>query len=157
MTNIKIISATSNEHVTRAKELIQEYVLSLGFDLNFQNFKEEIDSFPAQYSPPRGCLLVAQYENKIVGCVGLRDQGSDICEMKRMYIQPDFRGQGAGKALTRGLIDKARGMGYIRMRLDTLSSMEAAVRLYISFGFKEISPYRVNPIKGARYFELKLQ
>jgi ribosomal protein S18 acetylase RimI-like enzyme len=153
---IKIISAINNECVTRAKELIQEYALSLGLDLGFQDFEQEMATFPSQYSPPGGCLFVAQYENKIVGCVGLRDQGSGICEMKRMYVQPNFRGKGLGKALAEAGIDKARSMGYTHMRLDTAPSMESAIRLYTSLGFRDIAPYRFNPIEGARYLELKI-
>lgn len=156
MTKVKIISATSNEYVARVKELIQEYALSLGLDLSFQDFKQEMATFPSQYSPPGGCLLVAEYNNKIVGCVGLRDQRNGICEMKRMYVQPDYRGKGLGKALAEAVINEARSMGYTHMRLDTIHSMESAISLYISLGFRDIAPYRFNPIEGARYLELKL-
>jgi ribosomal protein S18 acetylase RimI-like enzyme len=154
---IKIISAINNEYVNRAKELIQEYALSLGFDLSFQDFEQEMATFPGQYSPPGGCLFVAQYENKIVGCVGLRDRGSGVCEMKRMYVQPNFRRKGLGKALAEAVIDKARGMDYTHMRLDTTPYMKSAIRLYISLGFRDIAPYRFNPIEGARYLELRLK
>jgi putative acetyltransferase len=108
---IRIFPAISKEYIERAKELIQEYTSSLGFDLSFQDFKQEMTNFPVQYSPPGGFLFVVQYENKIVGCIGLRKLESDICEMKRMYVQPSFRGKGLGKALAEAVINKAREMG----------------------------------------------
>ena len=156
MTTITIISASNDEYVDKAKELIQEYALSIKQDLSFQDFKQEMATFPSQYSPPGGCLLVAEYDNKIIGCVGLRDQGNGICEMKRMYVQPNYRSLGLGKALAEAVIDRARSIGYHRMRLDTIPSMESAIRVYISLGFRDIDPYRFNPIEGARYLELKL-
>lgn len=154
---IKIIRADNRELISKAEELFQEYALSLGFDLSFQDFEQEMATFPAQYSQPHGCLLVAQYEDKIVGCVGLRDLGHGICEMKRMYVQPGFRGKGLGRALAEAVINQARGIGYTHMRLDTIPSMETAIHLYTSLGFKDIDPYRLNPIEGARYLELKLR
>jgi putative acetyltransferase len=154
---IKVVTIEDSELVVRAKELIQEYASSLGLALSFQDFEQEIVTFPAQYSQPHGRLLVAQYEDKIVGCVGLRDLGHGICEMKRMYVQPSFRDKGLGRALAEAVINEARGIGYTHMRLDTIPSMETAIHLYMSLGFKDIDPYRLNPIEGARYLELKLK
>ena len=153
---INIVSATKAEDVARAKELIEEYVLSLSIDLSFQNFANEMATFPAKYSPPSGCVLVARRGDSIVGCVALRDLGEGLCEMKRMYVQPTSRGKGLGRALAKAVIDEARRIGYARMRLDTNPSLHAAIHIYVSLGFKDIDPYEFNPVEGARYFELKL-
>ena len=153
---INIVSATKAEDVARAKELIEEYVLSLSIDLSFQNFANEMATFPAKYSPPRGRVLVARWGDSIVGCVALRDLGEGLCEMKRMYVQPSSRGKGLGRALAKAVIDEARRIGYARMRLDTNPSLHAAIHIYVSLGFKDIDPYEFNPVEGARYFELKL-
>ena len=153
----KVILADNRELIMRAKELFQEYALSLGIDLSFQNFEQEMATFPDQYSPSHGRLLLVQIGDEIVGCVGLRDLGNGRCEMKRMYLQPTYRGQGLGRALAEAIIHEAREIGYTHMRLDTIPSMKAANRLYISLGFKEIEPYRFNPIEGARYMELNLR
>lgn len=96
---IKIITADSNELISKTKELFREYASSLGFDLSFQDFEQEITIFPEQYSPPQGRLCLAQCRDEIVGCVGLRDLDGGRCEMKRMYVKPNYRGQGLGKAL----------------------------------------------------------
>jgi ribosomal protein S18 acetylase RimI-like enzyme len=153
---IKIIRADNRELISKARELFHEYALSLGFDLSFQNFEHEMSTFPAQYSPPQGCLLLAQFKDAIVGCVGLRDLGESRCEMKRMYVQPNYRGKGLGRVLAKAIISEARGIGYKHMRLDTIPSMKAAFSLYLSLGFREIEPYRFNPIEGAKYLELEL-
>lgn len=154
---INIITADSNELILKTKELFQEYASSLGFDLSFQDFEKEMATFPVQYAPPQGRLCLAQYRHEIVGCVGLRDLGGGICEMKRMYVKPNYRVQGLGRALAKAIINEARNIGYTHMRLDTIPSMKAAVSLYTSLGFKEIEPYRFNPIEGARFMELELK
>jgi putative acetyltransferase len=154
---IKTIPADTEERLRTAETLIKEYASSLGFDLSFQNFEKEMANFPDQYSPPQGCLLLAEYGTEIVGCAAFRDLGDGICEMKRLYVRPSFRKLNAGRVLVETIIHKARDMGYTRMRLDTIPEMKAAVRLYTSLGFKEIPPYRYNPIEGAKYLELVLQ
>jgi ribosomal protein S18 acetylase RimI-like enzyme len=154
---IGIIPADESALITNAKQLFQEYAFSLGFDLCFQDFDREMATFPAQYSPPNGRLLLAQHDKKIVGCVGLRDSGNGSCEMKRLYVQPDFRGQSMGRALAEAIIKEARDIGYMRMRLDTLPSMKAAIGLYKALGFKKTEPYRFNPVQGAICMELSLR
>ena len=153
---INIIPANTPDRIDKAKTLFKEYADSLAFDLDFQNFDAELDHFPGQYSPPRGRLFLAVFENQAVGCVGLRDLGKGICEMKRLYVSPRFRGQKAGKMLAETVIQAAQDMGYDRMRLDTVPSMKSANMLYASLGFKKIEPYRFNPIEGALYLELRL-
>lgn len=154
---IDIVPANTNELVTKAKELFQEYAESLGFDLCFQNFDQELADFPGQYSPPRGHLFLAVSENHPIGCVALRGFGKGVCEMKRLYVRPDFRGRRAGRLLAETVINAAKDIGYDCMRLDTIPSMKSANFLYKSLGFKEIKPYRPNPIEGALYLELGLK
>ncbi len=153
---IEIVEANTDELIAQAKELFQEYAESLGFDLCFQNFNAEMDSFPKQYSPPTGCLFLALSETQPIGCVGLRYFKKGICEMKRLYVRPAFRGRGLGKDLANAVIRAAREIGYAVMKLDTLPSMSAAIGLYECFGFVETDAYRYNPIEGTKYMELDL-
>ena len=139
------------------RELFQEYGDSLGFDLCFQNFKEELESLPGEYSPPAGSLLLAASGGGATGCVALRRIDNSTCEMKRLYVRPAFRGRGVGGELCRRIIAASLELGYSSMRLDTLASMSAAVELYRSLGFREIKQYRYNPIEGAVFMELRLE
>jgi putative acetyltransferase len=153
----ELIQATLPEHIEQTRELFLEYAASLGFSLCFQSFDEELKSLPGAYAAPSGRLLLAHYEHQPAGCVGLRNLGNGFCEMKRLYVRPAYRGQGLGRILAERVIAEARGIGYERMRLDTIaSSMKDAVALYRRMGFKEIAPYRENPIAGALYMELVL-
>jgi putative acetyltransferase len=154
---IEIIEANTDDFIAKAKELFQEYAGSLGFDLCFQNFDQELDDFPGQYSPPMGCLFLALSENQPIGCVGLRSFQKGVCEMKRLYVRPDFRARKAGRLLAEAAIKAGKAIGYEIMRLDTLPSMVGANILYKSLGFREIEPYRHNPMKGAIYMELNLR
>jgi GNAT superfamily N-acetyltransferase len=138
------------------RELFREYAASLGFDLGFQDFERELRTLPGEYGPPRGRLFLARAGREAVGCVGVRALTADACEMKRLYVCPSHRGTGAGRALAAAAIGAARRLGYARMRLDTVPSMEAARELYRSLGFREIPAYRYNPIPGTTYMELRL-
>lgn len=139
------------------RTLFDEYAKTLGFDLDFQNFDEELTSLPGAYAPPGGALLLAEVDGSPTGCIGLRPLGEGSCELKRMYVRPGHRGGGIGRMLSDAVIRRARERGYDRMRLDTISTMAAAIALYRSLGFVEISPYRPNPITGASFFELSLR
>ncbi len=139
-----------------AKELIIEYANSLDFDLDFQNFDHEVANLPGEYSEPEGRLYTALLDNKPAGCVALRKIDRDICEMKRLYVRPEFRGKGIGKALAEKVIADARVIDYRRMRLDTVLSMTEAIALYKSLGFVEIEKYRLNPLPHAVFLELDL-
>lgn len=154
---IEIVEANTKEFIEAAKKLIREYAQSLEFDLGFQDFDKEMENFPGEYALPRGCLYIAMDENQPIGCVALRDLGQGICEMKRLYVKPLFRGQKVGKLLAEVIIKTARDMGYNYMRLDTIPSMKHANMLYNTLGFKQIAPYRFNPIEGATFFELNLK
>jgi ribosomal protein S18 acetylase RimI-like enzyme len=153
---LKINAVQNEQDVESVRALFIEYAESLDFDLGFQNFDEELANLPSGYGEPGGCILLAEYQGRNVGCVALRASGDDVCEMKRLYVQPSFHGRGIGRALAEAIIEEARRIGYKRMRLDTVPSMEAARSLYRSLGFTEIGPYRYNPIDGAVFMELKL-
>jgi GNAT superfamily N-acetyltransferase len=155
--SFSIRQAESAEHVARARELFLEYAQSLGFSLCFQSFDKELAELPGDYAPPSGRLLLAEYEGQLAGCVALHKLEPDICEMKRLYLRPQFRSKGLGRALAETIIAEARRIGYQRMRLDTVEPiMKDAVAMYRGLGFQEIAPYRENPIAGAMYMELHL-
>jgi ribosomal protein S18 acetylase RimI-like enzyme len=136
--------------------LFREYAASLGFALDFQDFGRELDSLPGAYEPPRGLLMLARCDGEPAGCVALRPLEAGAAEVKRLYVRDRFRGLGVGRRLATELIAGARMLGYSRLRLDTVPSMASAQALYRSLGFREIDAYTVNPIPGARFFELEL-
>jgi ribosomal protein S18 acetylase RimI-like enzyme len=154
---LKILPAETKKDVETAQELFAEYADSLGFDLYFQNFEEELANLPGEYAPPGGCLLLAKYKGEAAGCVALRKLSCDICEMKRLYVKPRFRGLKIGRKLVEAIVIEARTIGYSRVRGDTVPSMQHALALYASLGFEEIEPYRYNPIEGANFIELNLK
>lgn len=151
-----ISEARAPEEFAEARGLIEEYAAALGVDLCFQNFERELGALSEMYAPPRGRLLLARRNGAIVGCVAVRPFTGDICEMKRLYVRPEARGNRLGADLARRAIEEARSAGYARMVLDTLRSMEAARTLYRSLGFRETVPYYENPIADAVYMELDL-
>jgi putative acetyltransferase len=153
---VTIVEAKTGEDLVRARDLFVEYAGSLGFDLSFQNFDRELEELPGEYASPRGCLILAVLDGECAGCAALRDLGDRQAEMKRLYVRPRFRGSGLGKLLTLRLIDEARKRQYSCIRLDTVPSMQRAIALYRSLGFKLISPYRYNPVEGALFLELDL-
>jgi ribosomal protein S18 acetylase RimI-like enzyme len=153
---IKIVQVESENYFVRAKLLFEENAVSLDIDLSFQNFEEELANLPKDHSPPKGCLLLAFQENQTAGCIAIRKLVGETCEMKRLYVLPQFRKLGIGKLLAKAVIEQACKLGYKRMRLDTLSSMRQAQLLYKSLDFREISPYRFNPIEGTVFMELDL-
>jgi putative acetyltransferase len=151
------VQAECPGHVAQARELFQEYAQSLGVNLCFQNFEQELAGLPGRYDPPDGRLLLAEYDGQLAGCVALHKWESGICEMKRLYLRPSFRGKGLGRVIAEKIIAEARSIGYLRMRLDTIEPlMKDAVEMYRKLGFREIAPYRPNPIAGAMYMELQL-
>jgi len=154
---VTIVQAQTPQDIACARELFQQYAASLGYSLCFQDFENELAGLPGDYAAPGGRLLIAFCARRAGGCAALRKLEEGVCEMKRLYVRPEFRGQGLGHELTRAIIAAARETGYRRMRLDTLSSMEDAISLYRSLGFKDIPPYRHNPLPGAVYMELVLQ
>ncbi len=151
------MEAHKGEALRAAAGLFREYAESLGIDLAFQHFDDEMGRLPGEYEPPLGCLLVAVSSGEAVGCAAMRAFEGPVCEMKRLYIRPPFRGSGLARLLCGAVIDRACKAGYDRMRLDTLPSMETARTLYASLGFRAIAPYRFNPVEGAAFLELDLR
>jgi GNAT superfamily N-acetyltransferase len=154
---IELVRADTSEKIEKVREMIRRYARSLDFDLSFQGFDEEMAGLPGDYAPPSGRLLLAAEGDETAGCVALRKIGEGLCEMKRLFVNPRCRGKGVGRLLGEAIIREARGLGYKRMRLDTVPAMKPAIGLYRSLGFEEISPYCYNPIPGAKFFELRLE
>jgi ribosomal protein S18 acetylase RimI-like enzyme len=153
----EITEAESGAALAHVRVLFSEYAASLGVDLGFQGFAEELESLPGAYARPAGRLLLAGWSGAVAGCTGVRPFAPGACEIKRLYVRPEFRGKGIGLALARRGIAAAREMGYERMLLDTLPTMPAARALYASLGFRAIAPYRFNPIEGTEYMEKDLR
>jgi len=154
-TMVQITGAYSGDALEDIRMLFAEYAASLPFELSFQGFHKELASLPGEYTPPSGRLLLATDAGNGAGCAALRKMSADSCELKRMYVRPDFRGKGIGRLLAEHIVSEARSIGYGSIRLDTIASMKEAISLYRSLGFVAIAPYRFNPIEGAQYMELR--
>ena len=154
--SLRTVLEQSTAEIEASRELFREYQRSIDVDLCFQDFEREVKELPGEYAPPGGRLLLCFHEGKLAGCVALRGIDESICEMKRLYVRPTFRGKHLGKQLVDTVISQARAVGYTQMRLDTLPSMKEAIALYRSMGFTEIAPYRHNPVSGALFMELDL-
>lgn len=153
---IRIINAQTEDHYQKVRNLFRQYADSLDFDLEFQGFSEELATIPGKYAIPEGCILLAEDSGQFVGCVALRPLEEKICEMKRLFVRSDYRGRGIGRMLACSVIDKAREIGYEKMRLDTVATMKEARTLYYSLEFRNIKAYRYNPIDDSSYMELEL-
>ena len=158
---LKIYPVETNEDIEMVRSILAEYlacreVKDSIFPQEVQAFRKQLADLPAEFAPPEGCLLLARYNDQPAGCVALRKLSDDICEGKRLYVRPEFRGLKIGRKLMEAIIAEARKIGYSSMRGDTVGSMQIAQVLYVSIGFKEIDPYYHNPIEGAKFIELKL-
>lgn len=154
---VRIVDGSQGELREAVRLLFEEYADSLGFDLEFQGFPDELASLPGEYAPPQGRLLLALVGDEAVGCIGLRPLGEDLCELKRLYVRPGLRGQGIARSLAEDAVSAAREIGYSAIVLDTLrSSMAEAIALYCGLGFTETEPYRLNPFPDALYLRLDL-
>jgi GNAT superfamily N-acetyltransferase len=152
-----LAEARSSAEIAVVRELFVEYAAWLGFSLAYQNFDEELASLPGKYAGPRGRLLLANVDDAPAGCGAIRQLEPLVCEMKRLFVRPEFRGCGLGRKLAQKLISNACEMGYSTMRLDTVAEkMGDAVRLYTALGFHEIPAYYPNARAGTLYFELRL-
>lgn len=158
-----VVRAAARDDLAAVRELFSEYVAAPHNEALFhsyleqQHFDDELAGLPGEYSPPLGALLLAEQDGVPIGCVALKPLAPNVCEMKRLYVRPEARGLGAGRALVDALIATARYAGYGFMRLDSMPSMHDAQRLYRSYGFYEIAPYNANPVKGSVFFELNLK
>ena len=154
---LQALQVESPEQIAAIRELFLEYAQSLGFSHCFQSFDKELAELPGDYAAPEGRLLLATCEGQSAGCVALHKLDHEICEMKRLYVRPEFRGKGLGKILAERIIGEAHQIGYKQLRLDTVEPlMRTAVKMYRTLGFREIAPYRPNPIEGALYMEISL-
>lgn len=155
---VAIRASASPADVAAARGLFIEYAASLSVDLSFQDFESELATLPGEYVPPAGALLLAEWASEVVGCVALRPlDPPSVAELKRLYVRPEGRGKGAGRALTEAILELARRARYDCVRLDTLPAMREAQALYRHLGFREIPPYRHNPVPGTVFMELDLR
>jgi ribosomal protein S18 acetylase RimI-like enzyme len=136
------------------RDLFLEYGETLGFNTCFAGLERELDTLPGDYGPPRGCLLLARAGGAAAGCVGVRPLDESRCEMKRLYVRPQFRRTRLGRKLAEAAIARARDIGYRSMVLDTLPTMREARTLYAALGFKACPPYYDNSLLGSDCFEL---
>ena len=151
----KIIQAETDEQIEQTRKLFREYETWLGIKLCFQDFDEEVANLPDKYSVPEGRLFLAFADEKLAGCIALRKLETGVCEMKRLFVKDEFRGQKIGLSLIEKVIEEAQIIGYERIRLDTFPpKMSKAVSLYESYGFREISPYYHNPYGETLFMEL---
>ena len=144
------------EEIEEVRNIFIEYSEFLQVDLCFQDFEKELKTLHEVYSPPKGCIILAKQNDKMVGCVALKPIGDNVCEMKRLYVRPEARGEGLGKRLVEELIIFAQKSAYQSMKLDTVAKLKEAIHLYRSLGFIETIPYVYNPLDDVLYFELKL-
>ena len=156
MTTIEIRPAEFPRDLEVVRGLFREYVERLGVDLYFQEFEKEVSSLPGKYAAPSGRLLLAWRGEMPVGCVALRKLDPTSCEMKRLYVRPDARGEHLGRRLAERICREAREAGYARICLDTLPTMTSAQALYRSLGFAPIEPYIFNPVPGTKFLGLDL-
>ena len=151
---------TGDEGMEATKAIFREYAVSLGIDLGFQDFEEELLNLPGDYAAPRGALWLVTVDGNVAGCCGLRPLDTvdypNACEMKRLFVRPGFRGLGLGRLLADTTLDSARMAGYDCILLDTLDTMESARALYAELGFYEVPPYYHNPLAGAHYLKADL-
>ena len=155
-TKIHITRAQSPDQIDEVRRLFREYERFLGVDLCFQSFEEELAGLPGKYGPPDGVLLMAMDGRQSAGCVALRKVEDGVCEMKRLYLKPQYRGQGLGRRLAERIVGEAVALGYRVMRLDTLDKLKEAMGLYEAMGFRRRDPYYGNPLPGVVYWELEL-
>ena len=153
---IRISEARWPEGRATVEALFREYMSSLAEDISFQNPDDELASLPGKYARPGGVVLIAWEGTEPAGAIACRMFEPGVCEMKRLYVRPTFRGRNLGRELANELIEDARGRGYRTMLLDTLASMQAARELYRDLGFRPVQPYYDNPLPGTLYMALEL-
>lgn len=153
---VNIVIKEAYSDINDIKELFLEYVDKLGVNVDFQDFKNEIETLPKKYNKPEGIIYIAFCDGYPSGSVALRRLDSNRCEMKRLYVRDEFRKLGIGKMLSLKTIEYAKKIGYKYIMLDTLEKLKEACNLYKSLGFYEVNAYYDNPLKGVKYFCLDL-
>jgi carbonic anhydrase len=148
--------ALNPEEIAHVRALFQEYAQWLGVDLSFQGFENELATLPGPYAGPRGRLLLGTVDGRAAGCVALRPLEEAVCEMKRLFVRPEFRRAHLGRFLVMQLLRHAREIGYTRMRLDTLDWMTPAIAFYKALGFTPCPPYYNTPLPNTVFMELHL-
>jgi len=152
---LQVVQAVSEEDVDQVRALFEEYATAWpGSDLEAENFADELANLPQGYDPPHGRLLLAVSNGQPAGCIALKRLGDGVCEIKRLYVRPQFRDLQIGRALAEAIIEEARKIGYARVRLDTVQSMLMAKSLYRSLGFKEIDAYNDKSVTDTVFMEL---
>jgi putative acetyltransferase len=154
---LELIDSPAHPMLPATRVLLREYQRSLGIDLCFQDFENELAELPGSYAPPDGRFYTAFLGQQLAGSIALRRHDAHSCEMKRLYLRPEFQGQGFGKLMAKRIIEDARSIGYQRILLDTLPSMQAAQGIYQKLGFRETKAYVFNPVEGVSYMELSLK
>ncbi|MEZ4700507.1 MAG: GNAT family N-acetyltransferase [Rhodothermales bacterium] len=150
------IPAHLEPHLSRIRELFNEYRAEADNGVCFQTFEAEMAALPGHYAPPEGALILVEWEGTPAACAALRPLEPGICELKRVYVRPAYRGKGLGRLLVERFLERARILGYREVRLDTLPSMQAAATLYRSLGFEDRAPYGDDPTPGAQHFSIAL-
>jgi len=155
--DIRLTHVQSGPALEDIRALFLEYARGLNFNLCFQNFDRELEELPGPYGLPHGRLILCEVDGRPAGCIAVKPLGSGVCELKRLFVRPEFRRRKLGLKLTQHIIEEARSIGYTVMRLDTIrGTMDNAIALYESVGFREIPAYYQNPIPNAFYMELQL-
>jgi carbonic anhydrase len=153
---LRTLSASDSEAIEQVRQYFRNYAAWLGVDLSYQNFDQEMASLPGTYSMPAGRLFFAELDGRPAGCVGVRAFSDGVCEMKRLYVTPEARGLGVGRALVLAAIKAAKEIGYKRLLLDTLPNMRLAVKLYRELGFSEVPAYYPTPVENTIFLALDL-
>jgi GNAT superfamily N-acetyltransferase len=153
---VRLVQATTPYEWSEARRLVREYADTLGVDLSFQNFEQELEHFPLEYSAPGGAFILAGDAGSYVACIGVRRFAHEVGEIKRLYVAPAARGRGLGRVLVDRIVGEARQLGYRILLLDTLPFMKEAQALYVSMGFRPTTAYRFNPIAGSAFLRLDL-
>ncbi len=151
---VKFTQPMDQEQMEAVRELFQQYGSSQGFEYDFEGFDQEVANLDKLYAPPANRLFLATYDGVPAGCVAMLKINDEVCELKRQFVRPEYRGQGIGKGLAMKVIEEARKMGYKRVRLDTAKSMKNALLLYYSLGYHDTQPYK--DVEGAMFLEMQL-
>ncbi|GEC96554.1 MAG: hypothetical protein RLZZ220_702 [Pseudomonadota bacterium] len=154
---LRILGADDHVELEQVRQFFRNYAAWLGVDLDYQNFGDEMASLPGAYAAPAGRLFFAEFEGRPAGCVGIRPSSDGVCEMKRLYVEPEMRGNGIGRQLALAAIKAAKALGYRKVMMDTLPAMRIAVKLYRELGFKEAPAYYPTPVEGTLFLALDLE